>query len=267
MNQLRDELELLFFVCFHSLDKARGRVAPAGQSIQHMAISDNDERFWRAVWPKLKIGAWRYEWQTAPPAIDVEGGEVANNQITAAGGKVSTLKKGSDRSSSSSDRSNSDEDCASNDDNNSNNGEYDGRKTQDKHEATEKSSKVAVFFPPALGVASEALEEAMRRNLPADGSAGEERLDCFEGVDAIVELLTQVPGFPGAMSFGAATNMDAVAAAAESVSVRAPAARRRAPARPPSATARESGGRAVEWKKAANEVGAPKWGASFVVFA
>ena len=79
-----------------------------------------------------------------------------------------------------------------------------------------------VFFPPAPGVASEALEEAMRRNLPADGSAGDERLDRLEGISAVIELLQQVPGYPGTTSFGMAPNVDAVAAAARAVLVRTP---------------------------------------------
>lgn len=79
-----------------------------------------------------------------------------------------------------------------------------------------------VFFPPALGLASEALEEAMRRNLPADGSAGDDRLVRVKGIDAVVEILQQVPGYPGTTSFGVSTNMDAVAAAARAVLVRTP---------------------------------------------
>ena len=79
-----------------------------------------------------------------------------------------------------------------------------------------------VFYPPAPGVASEALEEAMRRNLPADGSAGDERLERLEGISAVIELLQQVPGYPGTTSFGTAPNVDAVAAAARAVLVRTP---------------------------------------------
>lgn len=79
-----------------------------------------------------------------------------------------------------------------------------------------------VFFPPPPELANEALEEAMRRNLPADGSAGEERFEFFEGLDAMIELLTQVPGFPGTTSFGGAPDMTAITAAAEAVSVSRP---------------------------------------------
>lgn len=79
-----------------------------------------------------------------------------------------------------------------------------------------------VFFPPAVGAASsEALEEAMRRSAPADGSLDEERLDRLMGVDAVIELLQQVPGYPGTTSYGI-INFDAVAAAARGVLVRTP---------------------------------------------
>lgn len=82
------------------------------------------------------------------------------------------------------------------------------------------SPKQVVFFPPPCGTANETLEEAMRRNLPADGSAGQDRVDRFQGIDAVVELLTQVPGYHGIAGSYGALNMVAIAAAAEAVSTK-----------------------------------------------
>lgn len=184
-------------------------------------VPNSNERFWREVWPQLKSGGWRYELQPIRPQrslLSAGGGRrnSAEGDTTA----VSDLK---------SNNSNNNEGNSNESNNNSSssssvkdeNGER-TRSFRDSCDAEAETKKVPVFFPPALGVASEALEEAMRRNLPADGSAGEERLDRLEGVDVVVELLTQVPGFPGTTSFGAAPSMDAVTAAARAVLVRTP---------------------------------------------
>lgn len=61
----------------------------------------------------------------------------------------------------------------------------------------------------------------MRRSAPADGSLDDERLDRLVGVDAVIELLQQVPGYPGTTSSGI-INFDAVAAAARGVLARTP---------------------------------------------
>lgn len=61
----------------------------------------------------------------------------------------------------------------------------------------------------------------MRRSAPADGSLGEGRLTRLVGVDSVIELLQQVPGYPGTTSFGI-INFDAIAAAARGVLVRTP---------------------------------------------
>ncbi|CAB1113455.1 unnamed protein product [Ectocarpus sp. CCAP 1310/34] len=82
--------------------------------------------------------------------------------------------------------------------------------------------KVMVFFPPPVGEASEALEEAMRRAAPADGSLDEERPDRLVGVTSVIELLQQVAGYPGPTTSLGIINFDAVAAAARGVLVRTP---------------------------------------------
>ena len=60
----------------------------------------------------------------------------------------------------------------------------------------------------------------MRRSAPADGSLEEERRSRLVGVSAVIELLQQVPGFPGTTT--GIVNFDAVAAAARGVMVRTP---------------------------------------------
>lgn len=179
-------------------------------------VPKSDERFWRTVWPQLKSGDWRYELQPVRPprAVLSAGGERRNSAVE--GSTAVSDLNGSNNNSSDSNSSSS----SVNDE--GNNSDRTGTRRDSGEAEAETTQKVPVFFPPPLGVASEALEEAMRRNLPADGSAGEERLDRLEGVDAVVELLTQVPGFPGTTSFGAAPSMDAVAAAARAVLVRTP---------------------------------------------
>lgn len=175
-----------------------------------MAVSDDDERFWRMVWPKLEAGAWRYERQAgrvahSPSEVSTEASPVedrTDDDAESLSGGMCILTAESGRCSGG--------DCRD---------KCDSLKTEGQNNPKAQESKqVPVFFPPPQGVANEALEEAMRRNLPADGSAGAGRPDRFERVDAVIELLTQVPGFPAAMTYGTAPNMEAVAAAAEAVS-------------------------------------------------
>lgn len=186
-------------------------------------VPNSDERFWREVWPQLKSGGWRYELQPIrPPRVLLSAGGGRRNSAEGGTTAVSDLKSSnSNNNEGNNNESNNSSSSSSSSSVKDENGDR-TRSFRDSCDAEAETKKVPVFFPPALGVASEALEEAMRRNLPADGSAGEERLDRLEGVDVVVELLTQVPGFPGTTSFGAAPSMDAVTAAARAVLVRTP---------------------------------------------
>lgn len=190
-----------------------------------MAVSDDDERFWSIVWPKLDAGSWRYELQArrvarAAATVGAEVRAVESNMDDDVGGCSSHLGTGAgvDGDAGAKLRGERDQYC-----------EEGSKELQNQDEPWETRT-VPVFFPPPRGVATGALEEALRRNLPADGSAGARRPDRFEGAEAVMELLSQVPGFPAAMAHGTAPNMEVIAAAAEAISFR--------PSTPPKPTAR-----------------------------
>lgn len=210
------------------------------------STSNVENRFWSTVWPQLETGAWRYKMCPRPKATSAADGTSDDGTVVAAAAADDV---------NSTIGSNTIGSVATN--GNSSSGSADGegggdrkRRRGRRDSAGEEMAAAAaaagaaeadeimcpVFFPPAPGVASEALEEAMRRNLPADGSAGDERLDRLEGIEAVIEVLQQVPGYPGTTSFGMAPNMEAVAAAARAVIVRTPPLEAAAK-RPPEAVA------------------------------
>lgn len=192
-----------------------------------MQLSSDDERcFWTKVWPPLQRGTWRYELRPF---------SFVRNDAALAAGVASRREGGQLDVDGLSGGSCGDDTTVDMDDvRESNDGTIRPTETTAKqnkaaaipsaaaavHAQKALQQRVPVFFPPARGEASEALEEAIRRQIPADGSAGEDRLNQFEGIDAMIELLTQVPGFPGTTSLAGVPNMDNVARVAEAVSGR-----------------------------------------------
>lgn len=176
-----------------------------------------EKQFWKLVWPTLKTGGWSYE----------EGGKGRSGggsdksdegRSSAAGGNSrrtsSRHRKLSTSSSSSSGGSSS---------GNSNSTAPATSRTvvtPGGSAANTTPPKKPIFIPPVVGVASEALEEAMRRSAPADGSLEGERRNRLVGVNAVIELLQQVSGYPGTTT--GIVNFDAVADAARGVMVRTP---------------------------------------------
>lgn len=188
----------------------------------------DENQFWKLVWPTLKTGGWSYEEEgaegksgggsdqsdegrsTAAPAPAPAGGN--SRRTSSRNRKRSTSSSASNASSRSSNSSPSSSPAAASSPRESPAAGAGGAA------AGTSPPKKPVFVPPVVGVASEALEEAMRRSAPADGSLEEERPSRLVGVDAVIELLQQVPGFPGTTT--GIVNFDAVAAAARGVMVR-----------------------------------------------
>lgn len=186
----------------------------------------DEQQFWKLVWPSLKTGGWSYEEEGAQGR---SGGSDQSDEgrSTAAGGGNSRRTSSRNRKRSTSSSTSSTSTSSSNSSSSSSPAAASSPREPSAVAAGGAAAaagttppKKPVFVPPVVGVASEALEEAMRRSAPADGSLEEERRSRLVGVSAVIELLQQVPGFPGTTT--GIVNFDAVAAAARGVMVRTP---------------------------------------------
>ncbi|CAM9651574.1 unnamed protein product, partial [Ectocarpus sp. 8 AP-2014] len=189
------------------------------------ANSKDETQFWKLVWPPLKNGGWRYELQTPPVAADAgsDQSDEASPQTCHSSRRTSPRTRNRmTRSSSSSSSSSSTGSSSSSPRRRSPSAAAAAASTGVTAGSSQMPGKVTVFFPPPVGEASEALEEAMRRAAPADGSLDEERPDHLVGVTSVIELLQQVAGYPGPTTSLGIINFDAVAAAARGVLVRTP---------------------------------------------
>lgn len=250
-SQARDRERRLDYPCAHThtgvgetQSRCRLSTVKPGNMAAFMDVKD-EQRFWNQVWPTLKDGGWRYEGggpeasaaaAAAAAAAAGAGGRSGGSDRSDEGRAVTSQtnrrtssrnrkrttsysSNGSNGSSSSSSGS-SDSNCGKSKDVTADVSRREPSAVATEGPVATAPSRGSVFFPPAIGEASEALEEAMRRSAPADGSLGDERLDRLVGVDAVIELLQQVPGFPGTTS--GIVNFDAVAAAARGVLIRTP---------------------------------------------
>ena len=200
-----------------------------------MASTNAYRRFWSLVWPHLEAGAWQYDLQPGPQAAEASADQSDVGTAAAAKGLASDLhgdggvasSRGCDSCCGSTSPGNrSVGDIPEEIDRSSSRGIRDRSSRGVCSRRRKDAVPLPIFFPPAVGVASEGLELALHHDPPPDGEATSgDRIERLEGIDAVVELLQRVPGYPDTSGAGSVPSMDAVAAVARAVLV-PPAARR-----------------------------------------